>query len=118
MEIAKAREQFRSAAIEKGDFAEDAARDHALHESMREAWDALERRGSEGRAAFCSLLADESHHVRSWAAAQLLALGNAEAIPVLEAEAAESGLRGFSAKMVLQEWKAGRLKPPFRSSGA
>lgn len=112
MKVGEAVERFRRAAIEKGDFAEPAARDHALHEEMVQAWQALERIGREGREAFRSLLEDSSPHVRTCVAAQLLALGDEIGVPVLEAEVASGGLCGFESEMVLGEWRLGRLGPP------
>ena len=41
-----------------------------------------------------------------------MALGDEAAVPVLEEIAAVGGLHGFSSKMVLEEWRAGRLGPP------
>src|SRR5262245_56757427 len=86
MRIDEAIEQFRRAAIEKGDFARPTSK-NALHASMVAAWDTLEQRGTAGREAFAALLADESRHVRGWVASQLLALGDERGVPVLEADA-------------------------------
>ena len=118
MRIEEAIEQFRDSAIAKADFASPASRDHALHESMASAWLVLDSHGVAGREAFFSLLSDESVHVRGWVAAQLLALGDERAIPFLEADSAAKGLPGLAAKTVLQEWRAGRLKPPLGRHGA
>ena len=118
MRIEEAIRQFRRAAIEKADFARPASRDHALHAAMASAWLVLEDHGVAGRDAFASLLWDESVHVRGWAAAQLLALGDERAVPSLEADSEATGLPGLSAKTVLQEWRAGRLKPPLGERGA
>lgn len=57
MRIDEAIEHSRRAATQKGDFAQPAAKDHALHASLVEAWRALEEPGVEGREAFCALLA-------------------------------------------------------------
>jgi hypothetical protein len=106
-------ERFRRAAIEKGDFAEPASRDHALHDEMAQAWQALESIGPEGRAALRALLTDDSPHVRGWVAAQLLAHGDDGVVPILEAEVASGGLLGLESETVLREWRLGRLMPPF-----
>ena len=113
VKLADAISQFRQAAIEKGDFAEPANRDHTLFAAMAEAWRALEEHGADGHAAFRGLLADQSAHVRSWVAAQLLGDGDTSGVTVLEAEAALGGIGGFAAEMVLKEWREGRLAPPF-----
>ena len=112
MTLDEAVERFRRAAIAKGDLAEPPSRDHALHDEMAQAWQALEAIGPAGREAFRSMLTDDSPHVRGWVAAQLLALGDDSGVPILEAEAASGGLRGFESEMVLEEWRSGRLKPP------
>ncbi len=103
---------FDGAAIEKGDYASSTAEDHALRQAMSESWRNLESHGAAGREAFGALMADESRHVRAWAAAQLLALGDERAVVVLEADASAGGVSGLGSTMVLREWKAGRLKPP------
>ncbi len=112
MTIDEAIRRFRSAAIEKGDFAEPALRDHVLVDEMKEAWQILESHGKAGRRAFQALLSDESRHVRGWVAAQLLALGDGSMVAVLEADASAGGVHGFDSEMVLKEWRGGRLKPP------
>jgi hypothetical protein len=111
--VREAVERFRRAAIEKGDLAVSAARDHALHDEMAQAWRSLESIGAVGRDAFKSLLMDDSPHVRVWAAAQLLALGDESAVRVLEAEVESGGIRGFESEITLHEWRRGRLEPPF-----
>jgi hypothetical protein len=118
MSIDEAITQFRSAAIEKADWAEPGNRDRALFEQMEAAWRNLNQYGAEGRQAFKGLLIDESRHVRGWVAAQLLGSGDQSGVPMLEAESLEPGMRGFTADMVLREWRGGRLKPPFTETDA
>jgi hypothetical protein len=62
----------------------NAKEDHRLHGQMTRAFRALEARGADGQAAFRSLLLDESPHVRSWVAAQMLSQGESSARFVLE----------------------------------
>lgn len=112
MGILEATAEFRRAAIEKGDFADPARRDHALHAAMSAAWRELESNSDAGRRAFRSLLLDESPQVRIWVAAQLLALGDESGVHALEDAAASDELLGLSAKTVLREWRKGRLRPP------
>ena len=113
MSIDEAIQQFRGAAIEKGDFAEPAEKDHAQYDRMNDAWDRLEGHGDEGLLAFRKLLAEESRHVRLWVATQLLALGDESGLAVLEADVLKGGLLGFESETVLEEWREGRLRPPF-----
>ncbi len=112
MKVQEAIETFCRAANQKGDFAEPASRDHALFEEMEHAWQVLKSHGSKGQEAFVALLGDESPHVRTWVASQLLALGDERGIPVLEASAEAGGIGGLDSEMVLREWRAGTLKPP------
>ena len=111
--IETALSQFRAAAIEKGDFATPAQRDHALHRQMKGAAEALDAAGDLGEAAFRTLLEDESAHVRSWAAAELLSRGDPAARSVLERIAREAGPIALAAKMTLGEHRAGHLRSPF-----
>ena len=114
MSVESAILRFRSAALEKGEFHEDSSRDHELHAQMASAWIELESTGETGRLAFSALLEDESNHVRCWVATQLLAHGDESAVSVLRALVSDGGLLGFEAKIVLKEWEADRLKPPFK----
>jgi hypothetical protein len=113
MRIEDAVRSFRDAATTKEEYGLPANRDHDLHETMSTAWRFLYSRGVEGREAFRQMLADPSPYVRLWVASQLLSEGDLEAVRVVEAEAGAAGLRGTSAKVVLAEWRAGRLGSPF-----
>jgi hypothetical protein len=113
MTISEATAEFRAAASAKDDFRLDSAEDHALHDRMARAFRFLASQGPAGRAAFAALLDDESPHIRSWVAAQLLSENDARAIPVAKQLASEPGLLGFSARVTLDEYSAGRLRSPF-----
>lgn len=113
MNIENLIQQFRQAAIEKGEFSEPASKDHALFDVMARAWRSLDALGDEGRAAFKGLLSDESRFVRCWVAGQLLGLGDTAGVEVLEADAALGDIQAFNAEMTLEEWRKGRLGPPF-----
>jgi Domain of unknown function (DUF2019) len=56
------------------------------------------------------LLKNENSSVRLWSATHLLAESEAEALETLEDVAKGDSIIGFNAKMVIKEWKAGRLK--------
>ena len=105
--------RFREAAIRKGDGSSDPRLDSRLHAQMAETCRELDAQGESGSAALRSLLHDESAWVRSWVAAHLLSRRDDQARPVLEALAEDSGLVGFAAQMVLDEFRKGRLKSPF-----
>jgi len=116
MNIDEAIQRFRTAAIQKGDFAQFAVEDHRLHREMATAWCELHNQGIAGRDAFKKLLADESRYVRGWVAAQLLSEGDRDAVPVLNELARGQGIDGFNAQMTLKEWRAKRLSSPFSGS--
>jgi ribosomal protein S17E len=105
-------QEFRNAAIEKGDFAE-AKRDHQLYEIIQNSFHQLKDLGEPGKKALENLLDDESVFVRNWIASYLIIVGNPQARKVLEEISKVSGITGFTAKMTLQEFDAGRLKLPF-----
>jgi len=110
-------DDFRSAAIAKADFASPPRRDHALHDRMARAVRELYAAGDPGRSAFKALLRDDSPHVRSWVAAQLLVDGDPDAESVLRELIDLGGLVAFNAEMVLKEHSAGRLESPFQLAG-
>lgn len=110
-------QRFREAAIAKGDFADSPQHDHELHAAMAEAVRALYRLGAEGRSAFKELLHDESPHVRSWVAAELLVQGDDDARLVLVELANCRDLVGLSARTVLKEHSCGTLRSPFGDRG-
>jgi hypothetical protein len=112
MNIDEAIQRFRTAAIQKSDFAQFAAEDHRLHREMATAWCELHNQGIAGRDAFKKLLADKSRYVRGWVAAQLLSEGDRDAVPVLNELARGQGIDGFNAQMTLKEWRAKRLSLP------
>jgi hypothetical protein len=107
--------RLRAAAVEKGDFAMPAARDHQLSDAIVSAGRELLAMGDEGTKAFRALLDDESHYVRTWVAVGFLADGDSHARAVLEEISAYPGPSGFNAKMALQEYDGGRLRSPFDS---
>ena len=63
--------------------------------------------------AFKAMLHDDSRHVRGWVAAQLLAMGDETALLVLESEVELGGMGGFAAEVTIEEWRKGKLGPPF-----
>jgi hypothetical protein len=111
--IAEVIERFRSAAIEKGDFAEPPHRDHELHARMSAALRELEKNGAAGEPAFRRLLDDTSPHVRFWVAAELLSRGDPDARRTLEKLATDAGILGLAASTALKEFHAGRFRSPF-----
>jgi HEAT repeat protein len=65
-----------------------------------------------GRSSLLALLDHHHANVRLSAATHLLPTDEEKAIAVLVALTEDPSMRGFSAKMVLKEWRAGRLKVP------
>jgi HEAT repeat protein len=73
----------------------------------------LRKHDDKGRAILMSCLQSDDPAVRSAAATYLLPLDEPRAVAVLEDVArVREPLIGFSAEMVLREWKAGRLVLP------
>ena len=103
---------FREAAVAKGDFAARPNQDRMLFERMREVWRRCSTSES-GLAALRTLLEDPSDHVRCWVAVGLICRGEDRARAVLDTLAEESSLVGFNARMVLEQFDKGQLKPPF-----
>jgi len=118
MTIDEAIEEFRDAANTKADGLAPASRDHALHTRMVGAFACLTSFGSAGQTAFAALLHDESPHVRSWVAAQLLSTGDTSALPIMQQLAAQPGIQGFTAATTLKEFHAGRLLSPLATNVA
>ena len=113
MTVQEVVENFRNAAIAKGDFA-DAARDNKLHKEMTQSFLILNSQGEVGRSAFKDLLRDKNNYVRAWVAAQLLSEGDSTVLPVLQEIEKSSGLLAFDAKMTIREFESGRLQSPFK----
>src|SRR5262245_44346513 len=116
MNIDEAIQRFRTAAIQKGDFAQSAVEDHRLYGELATAWRELHNQGIAGRDAFKKLLADESQYVRGCVAAQLLSEGDRDAVPVLNGLARGQGTDGFNAQEKPKECRPKRLESPFRGN--
>jgi hypothetical protein len=71
----------------------------------------LEKKGEAGRHAIHALLEHSNPWVRLVAASIYLKYHEAEATKMIEALTREKSIVGFNAKMVLREWRAGRLHP-------
>lgn len=104
-------EQFRTAAIAKGDRT-IADNDAELYARMSLAFHELMKSGDHGTLAFERLIHDPSPYVRLWAAAQLLFFGQPDARSVLEELTSQLGPLAFTAKITLSEYDAGHLKSP------
>jgi hypothetical protein len=73
----------------------------------------LKERGPQAQSALLRLLNDERIEVRGWAAAHALAFVPDQATRVLEDIASgPPSIEEFDAKMILQQWRTGRLRPP------
>jgi hypothetical protein len=111
--IGEAIRKFREAAIEKGDFAQAAGRDHQLHALMTAAVAEMRDHGSIGIDALRTLATDIEPHVRSWAATELLAGSDSTVRPVLEQLAMGMDPLAFAATEVLAQFDRGVLVSPF-----
>lgn len=99
--------------------AHGAAMDRGDHEKSNAAYGRklralakLREASDQGRATLTRLLAHQNAHVRCSAATHLLPLDEDAATLALDALASEPPFVGFNARVVLREWKAGRLKVP------
>ena len=90
------------------------------HEKANSAYERLasivrevRKRSDEEKTVFLELLSDPSIEVRGWAASHALEFAPDRAEPVLEEIASgPESLEEFSARIVLQEWRGGRLQFP------
>ncbi len=73
---------------------------------------ALDRASLEGRKVLRPLYGHSDPAVRCSAATHLLLIDGEIAVTVLEEVSRGTGIVAFDAEMVLQEWRAGRLKIP------
>lgn len=107
-------ETYRSAASDHGraNASGDYRTGNRAHERLALAYRTLRARGPASQAKLLQLLPDRDVGVQGWAAAHALEFSPAAGEPVLVELAAQPGLVGFSAKMTLQEWRAGRLRFP------
>ena len=115
--VAQLLQEFREAAIAKGDGTGGEA-DRRLYVRMAAAYHSLVALGPSGSAALSSLALDESVHVRWWAAAALLRDGDPDARAVLDAIVRLGGVTGFNAEMTLREFDARRLGSVFGTGSA
>lgn len=109
--------RFREASAAQG-----VAMDKGMADAANDAHDAqalvLQRMRTlpdNGRSVLVGLLQDADPYVRSHAATALLPIDEAPALAVLEevAKLRRMPIVSFNAEMVLQEWRAGRLRRPF-----
>lgn len=94
------------AATESGN--DEAANKH--YDELMDALRLLRASTSEWPGVLQGALANEHPHVRCWAATHLLTERPVPAASALEALASQRGIAAFNAKMVLREWRAGRLQ--------
>jgi hypothetical protein len=94
------------AATKKGD--DEAANRH--HDELMAAFQSLRASAVDWPGILQDALSDSDPHVRCWAARHLLAVRPGPATSTLEELASRKGLAAFNAKMVLREWRSGRLE--------
>jgi hypothetical protein len=83
------------------------------HDQLMEALRGLRAMPDRGEAGLLELISHQSDWVREWASTHLLPLAEARALATLEELTnAKSAFVRVNAKMVLREWRAGRLKVP------
>ena len=112
--IAQAVSAFREAAIAKGSKGHrESPFDRDMHAAMAREVEVLRSMGAAGTEALWSLARDPDVEVRAWAATELLSRGETEALPIIEQLTNSPGLLSVASKLVLQQYRAGRLESPF-----
>jgi hypothetical protein len=96
------------AATDRGDY----KKANAAYDKVMEALEKIRALPDRGRSVLTDLLLHDNPYVRCAAATHLLPLDEDAAITTLSQLTSEPPFVGFNAKMVLREWKAGRLKVP------
>ena len=94
------------AATQEGD--DEAA--NKQHDALIAALQSLRASAVDWPEILQDALSDADPHVRGWAATHLLAVGPEPATSTLEELASQKGIAAFNARMVLREWRAGRLQ--------
>lgn len=85
---------------------------NVAYDTIIETLDELRKQPDKGHKILSALLNHDDLSVRVWAATHLLPLDEPKAIDSLSVIADKSGIIAFDAKMVLEEWRLGRLKVP------
>jgi len=88
----------------------DSRKGNVAHDDLMSALSDLRKLDDQGEAILTQLADDPDDSVATWASTHLLPLRERLAIAKLKRVASSTGIIAFGAKMVLQEWKAGRLK--------
>jgi len=102
---AAARQHGKSTSIGEPDAANRA------YVQMMEALQELHGEADQGRSILSKLVSHSDDWVKIWASTHLLPLAEIQARAILERIASgPPSLVEFNAKMVLQEWRAGRLR--------
>lgn len=90
----------------------DARVANECHDRVIETLRALDAACKEGRRVLKDVLGHENPHVRVCVATHLIKLYPEECVAVLEEVASQTGIAAFNAGMVLDLWRAGKLKIP------
>lgn len=104
--VEKAVQQYRAAAA--GTRASTSDQANLSHDRMHALYKEL-RKCEEGRRAICRLLDDSDLNVRCWAAAHSLEWDPVNARQTLESIRDAGGECAFEARLVIEEFDAGRL---------
>lgn len=90
----------------------DARVANECHDRVVETLRDLDGASNEGRRVLRGVLGHENAHVRVCVATHLIKLYPEECKAVLDEVASQAGLAAFNAGMVLDLWRAGKLKIP------
>ncbi|MBQ3300600.1 MAG: DUF2019 domain-containing protein [Eggerthellaceae bacterium] len=87
----------------------DSDRANQMSDIICERLKVMRQRPDRERTLLEPLLDNKDASVRCWAATHFLSLDESRAVAVLEFISRMKGVIGFTAEMVLQEWRIGRL---------
>lgn len=87
----------------------DYKRTNRNHDKLVALLPELRATADRGEEILRRLMKDSSDAVATWAATHSLPIAEKDALATLDAIAQRGGMIGFGAKMVIEEWKCGRL---------
>jgi len=110
-QIVELKTEYRNAAFIHGQATSigDSKTANKSHDELIETLKKMRTCGKDGELALLSLTEDKDDFVAGWAATHILSFDEKYALNVLDKLSKKSGIAGFDAKMVIQEWKKGNL---------
>jgi hypothetical protein len=112
MEESRLQDGFVAAAVDHGRHTEagESRLTNSAHDRLMKILAELRKLPDRGQRVLSELLGHQDPSVRTWAATYLLPYREPRAVDALESVGAGTGLVALGSRMVLQEWRAGRLR--------